>query len=318
MKHPIFQYLPFQIAHDLNLSDVRLQNGLEEIRLRRGAPVCLCSSSVHGFLKKGGGLCTEPEASYFCSEKDLSDALHMVTSGSVYALAEEFRRGYITLPGGHRVGLAGRVIVECGRVKTIREISSLNYRIAKEILGSGKKILPYLMKKGKFLNTLIVSPPRCGKTTLLRDLVRILSDGEGLPRSMNVSLVDERSEISGAYLGRPQLNVGYCTDILDNAPKEEGMMMAIRSLAPDVLVTDEIGSMDDGYAVREAVRCGIGLLLSAHGADLKDVQERPMIGTLIEDHLFHRIVVLSSEHGPGTLRGIYDERGESVCCDISF
>ena len=313
MNHPILQYLPSQIAKDLGASDPKIQEGLEKVRLRRDAPVCLCSSSLQGFLKKGGGLSVDASTSYFCSEKELLDALNMVTSGSVYALAEEFRRGYITLPGGHRVGLAGRVIVEGGHVKTIRGISSLNYRIAKEVPGSGKKVLPYLMEKGKLLNTLIISPPRCGKTTLLRDLVRTLSDGAGVARPMNVSLVDERSEIAGAYLGHPQLNVGCCTDILDGAPKEEGMMMAIRSLAPDVLVTDEIGSMGDGYAVREAVRCGICLLLSAHGNDFEDVKGRPMIDGLIEERLFRRYVVLSAEHGPGTLCGIYDERGRSIC-----
>ncbi|MEE0776733.1 MAG: stage III sporulation protein AA [Bacillota bacterium] len=313
MEHPILQYMPISIARDVSTTDSRFLEALEEVRLRRDAPVCLCSGSYQGFLKKGGGITKNAGTAYFCNEKELLDALNMVTSGSVYALAEEFRRGYITLQGGHRVGLAGRVIVEEGHVKTMRSISSLNYRIAKEVKGIGKKILPFLVEGKRFLNTLIISPPRCGKTTLLRDLVRILSNGEGIARPMNISLVDERSEIAGSYLGHPQLNVGCCTDILDSAPKEEGMMMAIRSLAPDILVTDEIGSLGDGRAVREAVRCGISLLLSAHGSDMEDIMGRPMIAELMADHLFRRFVVLSAEQGPGTIHGIFDESGASIC-----
>ncbi|MEG1335763.1 MAG: stage III sporulation protein AA, partial [Clostridiales bacterium] len=212
----ILPYLPPKIATAIENLPMDIKNSLEEIRLRICRPIFLGSGGMGFELKNPlGGV-------FICSEGDLKTAVHRITQGSVYALAEEFRRGYIPLPGGHRVGIGGRVLLDNGKVATIRDISSLNFRIAKEIKGCGKILLPYLEDNGIFQNTLIFSPPCCGKTTLLRDLTRLLSDGENLKKSRNITLIDQRSEIAGCFWGQPRLDVGSCTDILDGAPKSQG------------------------------------------------------------------------------------------------
>lgn len=169
---------------------------------------------------------------------DMKEMMDYMSGYSLYAFEDEIAKGYLTIPGGHRVGVAGQVVVEEGKVKYIQNISFANIRISHEKIGCADKILPYLWKENRIKNTLIIAPPRCGKTTILRDLARKIS---GEYAEKNVVVVDERSEIAGCYRGEPQKDVGPRTDVLDRCPKAVGMMMAVRSLSPEVLVVDEIG-----------------------------------------------------------------------------
>lgn len=207
--------------------------------------------------------------------------------------------GYITLKGGHRVGITGNVVVKDGKVINISYISSLNFRIAKQILGASDRIIKYVINKenNTIYNTLIVSSPGVGKTTLLRDLIRRISNGieqVGF-KGMNIGVVDERGEIAAMYRGIPQNDIGQRTDILDGIPKALGMTMLIRSMAPKVIVADEIGNMEDVEAIRYGICCGIKGIFTAHGASIEDIKLNPALNKLIENYCFERIIFLSDK-----------------------
>lgn len=273
---------------------------LQEIRLRIGQPMEL----YHG--KK------EILSREKVDRSDLKEMLEYISGYSLYAFEEEISQGFITIPGGHRIGVAGHVVVEDGRVKNIRNISFINVRFCHEVIGCGEKVMSYLCDKGEVRNTLIISPPGCGKTTLLRDVVRILSGTAQNPEGKNVTVVDERSEIAGCYRGMPQNDLGCRTDVLDGCPKSVGMMMAVRSLAPQVIVVDEIGGKKDVQALRYVMNCGCTLIATIHGSDFREIREKPEVGEMVEDEMFERYIILGKSDGPGTIRDICDSRGRSL------
>jgi stage III sporulation protein AA len=244
--------------------------------------------------------------------------LNKISHFSMYTLEEELRRGYVTIDGGHRIGLAGKVILENGQVKAIRDVSSFNIRIAKERIGISDKLIPYLFQ-GDWLHTMIIGPPQTGKTTLLRDIARIISSGDplrGYP-PFKVGIVDERSEIAGCVKGIPQLTFGHRVDVLDACPKAEGMMMMIRSMSPDVLIVDEIGRIEDAEAIMEAVNAGIKLIMTTHGTTLSEIQKRPSLRSILDQRLFQRYIELSRENGPGTITYIKDRSGIEIFQKVS-
>lgn len=313
VKQEIFPFLPESLRKLLSLLSREDLASLEEIRVRRGQPLFLQMERGSFFLKKDGGLTRLRAEGYMVTDDDLERILQLVSRSSLYAFEEELRRGYLTVKGGHRVGLCGRAVVEGGKVRTLKNFSSLNIRVAREKKGCGEEIFPQLFDgEQRFLHTLIISPPRCGKTTLLRDLVRLLSVGKGFWPGCNVGVVDERSEIAGCYQGVPQKDVGPRTDVLDGCPKAEGMMMMIRAMAPEVLVTDEVGRPEDVPALREALNAGIKVLTTAHGESLEEVARRPGIGELIREGFFQRYVILSRRRGPGTVEKVLDRVGQPL------
>lgn len=276
--------------------------GFTEVRLRCGAPLALCFGQRICLVSEKG---LTADGGLIIGEKELREGWQRVTASSVYALEEELRRGYITLKGGHRVGIAGTAIWQSGKVKTQKEIRSLNYRFSRALPGIGEPVLPYLFEDGDFQNTLIFSVPGAGKTTLLRDLTRLLSQGDGSRPPRNVAVVDERGEIAGVTLGQACYDVGPFTDVLSGFPKSEGMMLALRSLSPRILVTDEIGTEGDRLAVADAVRSGVKLLLTAHGGSLHELRHRPVLRSLLGDGVFQRLICLSALPRPGTVASIY-------------
>jgi len=271
----------------------------QEIRLRIGQPVLVLTAREEIWLPRPEGIPLLPE--------DLQTTFQIMTQNSLYALEEELRRGFITLPGGHRLGFVGHAVLERGRIRLLRQISSLNLRLARAVEGVAEPLLPLLVAGGRFLSTLIISPPRGGKTTLLRDLIRSISRGRpdlGLP-GRQVSLVDERSEVAGTYLGRPQLDVGPRTDVLDGAPKAEGMLLMLRAMSPDVLATDELGEAAEAVVVAEAAKAGVAVLATAHAGSLEEARQRPVLAELLAAGYFQRLIVLDASHGPGTVKAVY-------------
>ncbi len=239
------------------------------------------------------------------SKEEMSGILQRISNYSIYAFEEDIKQGFITFKGGHRIGLCGECVIENRRIKTIKNISSLNIRISREILGCADKILPYLHEGGKLLNTIIISPPKCGKTTLLRDLARVISNGNGI-NGKKVSLMDERSEISACANGIPQMNVGIRTDVFDGCIKSEGIMMAIRSMSPEVIICDEIGTIRDVESILMAYNCGVNLICSIHGDSLEDYTNRLVFKELIDSNIFKRGVLLLDRKMPGNVTGVYD------------
>lgn len=268
---------------------------LEEIRLRINKPPELIFHSKSIFLNQ-----------YRFNERDSKELLGKITQHSVYRIEEELRNGYITIPGGHRVGISGKVSLASGQVKAITHISSFNIRVAREHKGVAKKILPYIYDHTMY-NCLIIGPPKSGKTTLLRDIIRSISDGLYGLKPKRVSLIDERSEIAASFQGIPQHDVGMRTDVMADCPKAEGMMMMIRSMSPEVLVVDEIGDERDVKSLMEAIHAGVQLICSIHGSHLDEIKKRPSLQKLFQEKAFQRYIVLKNGNKPGTIKSIYSE-----------
>jgi len=284
-------------------------SGLEELRLKPNEPPLCRFHRDEAFVGCDGGLYTEAaEAAGVFTAESMRKTILLLTDSSFYALEEELRRGYITLPGGHRVGITGRAVLEKGTVKTIKDISGVNIRLARHIPGIAVEILPYLFdKQGILQQTLLVAPPKAGKTTMLRDIACLLSEGVyGEP--MTVGIVDERSELAASRNGVPQLPIGIRSDVLDGCPKAEGLMMLLRSMSPQVLICDEIGRPEDAMAINEAAHAGVKVITSAHGNDADELKKRPALAQLMADAAFTRIIFLSRRMGPGTVEAVYDEQ----------
>lgn len=274
---------------------------LQEIRLRTGRPLLIRAG---GKERMPGG-----RRPYMVTERDIKETVDYTSHYSLYAYEEEMRQGFITIEGGHRVGMTGQSIIEDGRVKNLKYISSVNIRIAHEITGCADGVMPYVAGGGQMYHTLVVSPPGCGKTTLLRDMVRQISDGAAGRPGMTVGVVDERSEIAGCWRGIPQNHLGIRTDVLDGCPKAEGMIMLIRSMAPQVIAVDEIGAAADVHAVEYAMHCGCKMLATIHGASMEELRRKPVSGRMLEENMFERYILLQ---GKGKITGIFDQNGAPV------
>lgn len=308
------QYLQFfspRIREILQKSGVR-QEELQEIRMRAERPLLLLYKGKEYAVTKEGELTGEPCRGYRVSREDLRGTLECVSGYSLYAFDEEMKQGFITVSGGHRVGLAGKIIMEDGKIRCIRHISFLNIRLSHQIKGCADPVLPWVIDKGEVCHTLLISPPRCGKTTLLRDLIRQISDGSSYAAGKTVGVVDERSELGGSYLGIPQNDLGMRTDILDCCTKAEGMMMLLRSMAPQVIAVDEIGNERDSQAIESVIHCGCRLLATAHGNSLEDIRRRPLLARLLDQRIFERYIVLGNGSRPGEVRSVCDRYGKEM------
>ena len=286
---------------------------LQEIRLRAGAPLLIHYEGEEFFLTEQGERKKTPERAWKVTRQEVQETMEFIGKYSLYAYEDELKQGYLTLQGGHRVGIAGKVVLEGDKVRSIRYISCLNVRLSHQIKGCADRVLPYVYDQTGVRHTLIISPPRCGKTTLLRDLIRQISNGSRGLRGYTVGVVDERSEICGCYLGVPGNDVGIRTDVMDACPKAEGMMMMVRSMAPEVIAVDEIGRYEDIHAIETALFCGCRLIATVHGSDLSDIQSKPLFQRLMEEQVFERYIILYHGEQTGMIRKILDERGRVLC-----
>lgn len=296
------------IREILQKVNIELQN-LQEIRLRSGQPLLLSACGREYFVTGSGELTGEAGAGWRVSARDIAETMEYIAGYSIYAYEDELRQGFLTVRGGHRIGVAGHVIIADGQIRGIKYISFLNVRVSHEIRGCADAVMPYITDGKDIRHTLVISPPGCGKTTLLRDMVRQISDGGLHCRGQTVGVVDERSEIGGAYLGVPQNDLGIRTDLLDCCPKAEGMMMLIRSMAPRVIAVDEIGGEDDIRAIASAINCGCRILATVHGNGLEEIRRKPLLCEVVDAGVFERYVTL----GPaGSIRRIEGEDGKAL------
>ena len=281
-------------------------DAIQEIRLRAGKPLVVGLGGKNYFLSAKGEIVENPQKALRIDWDMIVKSLEFMSRSSLYAMEQEMRNGFITVEGGHRIGMVGRTICQNGNITGIHHIAGLNVRVAHEIRGCGEVLLPKLCQNGMLLHTLIVSPPGGGKTTLLRDLIRGVSDR----LKLSVAVADERSEIGGCYRGIPQCDLGLQTDVLDGCPKSEGMLMLLRTMKPQVIAADELGGVKEMEAVMTILHAGVTLLCTAHSNDLEELKRRPGMSQILEQGVFERIVVLSGRKGPGTVEKIYRWNGE--------
>ena len=301
---------PYQFHNMLSGLEQRMDK-LQEIRLRVHAPVIYIIEKKEYYPAKDGTLLTEPDGAVIPDIKDIEAIFNHICNYSPYAYEAQLRQGYLTVAGGHRVGMFGQVVLENEKVSLLKQVQFLHIRIVHEILGVAEPVVGHLFQESTFLNTLVVSPPGMGKTTMLRDLARMISDGGEKRKGMQVCIIDERSEIAGCYMGVPQNKVGMRTDVLDGCPKAIGMSMAIRAMGPQVLVVDELGLSEDYKALYYASGCGVSLLASAHGNTPADVFAKSPWTKDRFMEVFRRFLVLQWLDGKPAWK-LYDDKGDFI------
>ena len=285
---------------------------LQELRLRMQEPFIIIYDGEEFFVTPEGGLLKDPEQAYRVTGSDIRDTLEFISHYSLYAYEDEIRQGFITIQGGHRIGMAGKVILENGKIKSVKHISFINIRMSHQVQGCAGKVMEYVTDCEEVKHTLIISPPRCGKTTLLRDMIRCISNGSEERQGMTVGVVDERSEIGACFQGTPQNDLGIRTDILDCCPKVEGMLMLIRSMSPQVIAVDEIGSREDIDAIAYVINCGCKMIATVHGNSIDDIKNKPGLRRLVEEKIFERYIVLSNRKRVGNVEYIFDAMGNKL------
>ena len=292
----ILKYFPEKIEKQIE-NDIKDKfDTLEEIRLRVERPIVLKFSDTDKVIK------------YNVTTEDVLSTLQILCENSIYSYQNQIAEGFITVKGGHRIGISGSCAIENGKVINIRYIYSLNFRVARQVIGSSNSSLRHILnlETNSVYNTLIVSAPGTGKTTILRDIIRQLSTGikEIKFLAINVGIVDERGEIAAMYKGIPQNDIGIKTDIVENVSKNIGIRMLIRSMSPKVIVADEIGKKEDIEAIHYAVCSGCRGIFTAHGSSFEDISLNPVIHNLIETHTIERLNFLD-EKEKGKVKELY-------------
>lgn len=291
----VLDYFPQKLKKEIQDIEIGL---LEEIRIRTNRKVILKIGQEEIVLE------------YVIKQNEILEILQKICDNSIYTYQNQICNGYITIKGGHRVGITGNVVLKEGRVINISHIYSLNFRIAKQIIGCSKNILKHILNlsENTIYNSMIVSPPGRGKTTLLRDCIRSISNGmsEFGFKGVNIGVVDERGEIGAMYRGVPQNDLGERCDILDNVPKDIGMKMLVRSMNPKIIVADEIGTKEDVQAINYGICSGVKGLFTAHGGSLKEIILNPILKQLYELNIIEKIILINSDR---SLKLIYNQGG---------
>ncbi|HEX2986402.1 MAG TPA: stage III sporulation protein AA [Caproiciproducens sp.] len=282
--------------------DIKKQT--QELRLRVNKPVSVCCTSGIYFLNRNGRLICRPESDMLVADKtDIEECFRNVCSYSIYSHQNEIRNGYITLCGGHRVGISGTAVFRDNVISGMRDISSINIRIAREIQGAADEIFRRL-KNSLPHGLLLAGAPASGKTTILRDIARQISSGI-CGNIKKVAVIDERGELAGTYMGVPQNDLGICTDVLDGYPKADGILQAIRSLSPEYIICDELGGSDEVNAVMQGLNAGVSMISSIHAGNLEELTRRKQAVDLLESGAFGSIAMLDGHENPGKILETY-------------
>ena len=299
----ILEYMPKHISSMLEKTFEITETSIQEIRIRSELPLIVGTLSGSFAVLPDGSLSPAVGGAYIVSGADLRRIFQAVCENSVYAYIDDIRQGFITIKGGHRVGFTGRAVVSDNRIENFREISSLNIRIAREVIGAASGIAENVLTAGGVVSTLLVSPPMGGKTTVLRDLARIISDN-----GVKTAVADDRGELAALYKGVPQNNIGVQTDVMENAPKAEAIVMMLRSMSPQMIVTDEISTDEDSKAVLQCFGTGVAVIGSTHGGSIDEAVGRDIIRPLIGANGFRQVIFLHKDGSGLNTRILTDVR----------
>lgn len=312
LEEQLLKLFPLHMREKLKRADID-QSRLEEIRIRAGQPLMFLYGDGECFLSVDrDALCGKCEQGYRMTPCDLEEMVGFLCNYSMYAYEEQLRMGYLTLRGGHRVGVAGEAALQQGKIVRLQHIYFLNIRIAREKKGCALPLIEAVRDANGIYNTLILSPPGVGKTTYLRDAIRILSQGDGTHAGMKVGVVDERSELGAGYLGIPQNDLGPRTDVLEGAGKSEGIYMLLRSMSPQVIAVDELGAKDDFEAVTRAFHSGCRLIGTVHGEDIDSLQRICGFFSWSGKGEIGRFIVLGKDEKGQRSMQVYNSRMEQI------
>lgn len=303
LKQAIY-FLPEHLRFTIAAIDKKYIDDIKEIRLKYNTPVCIVTAKRKMFLKYDGSVSDMHDAAdvCICSKSDMQEAASRLVNFSLHAYQNELKNGYITIQGGHRVGICATAVLDSkGDIASIRNISSLCIRIAREIDSAADEIINNLFSQ-KITSTLIVGEPSSGKTTILRDIARRLSDKEF--GYMRVCVVDERGEIAASSSGEATKEVGVACDVLDGYPRADGIMLALRCLSPEIIICDEIGTEQDAKAIENVVNSGVKIIASIHSDDFSHLIKRPQFIKLMQTCAFDIAVILCSRAEPGKIKEI--------------
>ena len=286
----VLPYLPGRIRYVLERLASTHWLEVEELRLRANAPLTIGVWGENCFVTENGGISNHERDAVQVSQEEVQHTFLAICQNSVYAHIEEIRQGFLTLRGGHRVGICGKAVTEDGTIKMIREISSLNFRIAHEVLGIADGIIDKIISGAEVKSTLIISPPQTGKTTLLRDITRQVSN-----RGFKTGVADDRGELGAMYGGELQNDLGAQTDLIDNAPKAEAILLLLRTMSPKVIISDEIACERDVDAIRLAHGTGVSIIATTHGRTLEEVKRREILKPIFRDCVFEQVILLNRD-----------------------
>lgn len=293
----IIYYMPENLNKIFSIVFEDCGDLIQEIRLRNMKPLVVETLKGCFFVSEKGKISCDIKDTYNVKPDDIRAVFHIICENSVYAYLEDIKQGFITLKGGHRIGFTGKAVCNRGKIESLKDISSINIRIAREYKNCSKDFIKYIIDDNKIKSTLFVSPPMCGKTTIIRDVARELSN-----RGFKVGIADDRGEIAAMYKGIPQNDVGIHTDVIENAPKKEAISMMLRTMSPKVIISDEISNMDDSGAVMQCFGTGVKVMGSAHGNFLEDVVDKSFLKPLIGRGGFENIIVLSMDGEDDNIR----------------
>lgn len=299
----VLPYFSDKIRAPLAAAPSKVQKTAREIRLRQGRPISLVLMRTTVFLTPSGAVTDVPgEQALIPDEEDLRDCFQRVCGYSVQSCEEQIRQGFLTLPGGHRVGISGTAVQQGGKIAALREVSSMNFRVARSFPNISGDFVKRFYQNG-LPSILLSGAPMSGKTTLLKDIISALSSGKA-GKYIKVAVIDERGELGAVYNGTPQIELGPCTDVLTGYPKGEGMNIALRTMSPELIVCDEIGGEAEADAIRMSLNAGTAVLATAHAGSLEMLMRRPQIIGLIKEGAFDYLVQLEGQQAPCQIKEI--------------
>ena len=282
----VLRVLPMQLVKYLCRISL---DGMQELKLISGKPLSIRFFDGVFYVTEKGMLSRQPHNAVRVTDAQMTELLERVTRSSLYSVKDEIKNGYITIEGGHRVGIAGTAVTENGSVEFIKNISAMNIRRAAEVIGAADSVMAHI-DQNPVKSALVISPPCCGKTTMLRDIARSLSHS-----GHSVGIADERCELAAMYNGRSPFDLGNLTTVLDNCPKAQGMLMLLRSMSPEVIITDEIGSAEECEAIQSIMNSGVAVIASVHGRNADGLMKRTHLSRLVP--MFDTVITLSQKIG---------------------